>query len=65
MTFMTTRPKSDIVSDAELARAAAAGDRAALAGIYKRYAAPLQAYCVGVVAIATRPPTACKMSSAP
>ncbi len=49
MTFMTTRPKSDIVSDAELARAAAAGDRAALAGIYKRYAAPLQAYCVGVV----------------
>ncbi len=46
---MTTLPKSDIVSDAELARAAAAGDRSALARIYNRYAAPLQAYCVGLV----------------
>ncbi len=49
MTFMTTLPQSDIVSDAELARAAAAGDRAALAGIYNRYAAPLQAFCLGIV----------------
>jgi RNA polymerase sigma factor (sigma-70 family) len=49
MTFNTTMRKSDIVSDAELARAAAAGDRAAMAGIYKRYAAPLQAYCAGLV----------------
>ena len=36
MTFTTTLPKSDIVSDAELARAAAAGDRTALAGITGR-----------------------------
>jgi RNA polymerase sigma factor (sigma-70 family) len=49
MTFTTTLPKSDIVSDTELARAAAAGDRAALAGIYNRYAGPLHAYCVGIV----------------
>ena len=49
MTFMTTLPESDTVSDTELARAAAAGDRAALAGIYNRYAAPLHAYCVGLV----------------
>jgi RNA polymerase sigma factor (sigma-70 family) len=49
MTFTTTLPKSDIVSDTELARAAAAGDRAALAGIYYRYAGPLHAYCVGIV----------------
>src|ERR1700722_20355051 len=46
MTFTTTLHKSDIFSDAELARAAAAGDRAALAGIYHRYAGPLHAYCV-------------------
>ena len=49
MTFMTTLPESDIVSDSELARDAAAGDRAALAGIYNRYAAPLHAYCVGLL----------------
>lgn len=49
MTSMTTLPKSDIVSDAELARAAAAGDRAALASIYHRYASPLHAYCVGLL----------------
>ncbi len=49
MSYMTTLPKSDIVSDAELARAVAAGDRAALAGIYNRYAAPLHAFCVGIV----------------
>jgi RNA polymerase sigma factor (sigma-70 family) len=49
MTLMSTLPKSDHVSDAELATAAAAGDRAALAGIYNRYAAPLHAYCVGIL----------------
>ncbi|WP_082459842.1 MULTISPECIES: RNA polymerase sigma factor [unclassified Mycobacterium] len=49
MTSMTTLPNSRIVSDADLARAAAAGDRGALAGIYNRYAAPLHAYCVGIL----------------
>ncbi|BBZ38082.1 RNA polymerase sigma factor [Mycobacterium conspicuum] len=49
MTSPITLRKSGIASDAELARAAAAGDRAAMAGIYKRYAAPLHAYCVGIV----------------
>lgn len=49
MTFMTTSRENEIVSDADLARAAAAGDRAALAGIYNRYAAPLHAYCMGMV----------------
>jgi RNA polymerase sigma factor (sigma-70 family) len=49
MTSMTTAPKSEIVSDADLARAAAAGDRAALAAIYHRYAAPLHAYCSGIL----------------
>lgn len=49
MTTMTTLPESDMVSDTELARAAAAGDRAALAEIYNRYAAPLHAYCMGLV----------------
>ncbi|OBG41452.1 RNA polymerase sigma factor [Mycobacterium sp. E3198] len=49
MTFMTTLPKSRIVSDTDLARAAAAGDRAALAAIYNRYASPLNAYCLGLM----------------
>lgn len=49
MTLMTAPPNTDILSDAELARAAAAGDRAALAGLYNRYAGPLQAYCAGMV----------------
>ncbi|MGD1171908.1 RNA polymerase sigma factor [Mycobacterium seoulense] len=49
MTSMTTLPNRPIVSDADLARAAAAGDRAALAAIYNRYAAPLHAYCVGML----------------
>ncbi|MCV7119125.1 sigma-70 family RNA polymerase sigma factor [Mycobacterium nebraskense] len=46
---MTTVPKNRIISDTELARAAAAGDRAALAAIYNRYASPLHAYCVGML----------------
>jgi RNA polymerase sigma factor (sigma-70 family) len=45
----TTTPPARILSDAELARAAAGGDRAALAGIYHRYAARLHDYCVGLV----------------
>ena len=39
----------DIVSDAELARAAAAGDRRAFAMIYDRYADRLHDFCVGMV----------------
>jgi RNA polymerase sigma factor (sigma-70 family) len=39
----------DIVSDAELARAAAAGDRRAFAVIYDRYADRLHDFCVGMV----------------
>ncbi|OBF62259.1 hypothetical protein A5787_16590 [Mycobacterium sp. 852002-50816_SCH5313054-b] len=49
MTFMTTLPKNRVISDTDLARAAAAGDRAALAAIYNRYASPLHAYCVGLM----------------
>jgi RNA polymerase sigma factor (sigma-70 family) len=49
MTSITTLPKTDVISDTELALAAAAGDRAALAGIYNRYAARLHAYCVGLL----------------
>ena len=43
---MTALPDFNIVSDAELALAAAAGDRAAFAGIYDRYADRLHYYCV-------------------
>uniref|UniRef100_UPI001E585E16 RNA polymerase sigma factor n=1 Tax=Mycobacterium sp. Marseille-P9652 TaxID=2654950 RepID=UPI001E585E16 len=39
----------DIVSDAELARAAAGGDRRAFAMIYDRYADRLHDFCVGMV----------------
>jgi RNA polymerase sigma factor (sigma-70 family) len=39
----------DIVSDAELARAAATGDRRAFAMIYDRYADRLHDFCVGMV----------------
>jgi RNA polymerase sigma factor (sigma-70 family) len=39
----------DIVSDAELARAAAMGDRHAFAEIYDRYADRLHDFCVGMV----------------
>ena len=39
----------DIVSDAELARAAATGDRQAFAMIYDRYADRLHDFCVGMV----------------
>jgi DNA-directed RNA polymerase specialized sigma24 family protein len=49
MTFITAQPEGDILSDADLARAAAAGDCAALAGIYNRYAARLHDYCLGLV----------------
>ena len=39
----------DIVSDAELARAAATGDRSAFAMIYDRYADRLHDFCVGML----------------
>ena len=39
----------DIVSDGELARAAATGDRHAFAMIYDRYADRLHDYCIGMV----------------
>ena len=46
---MTALSDWDIVSDAELACAAAAGDRRAFAGIYDRYANRLHDFCVGMV----------------
>jgi hypothetical protein len=46
---MTAIPSWDVVSDAELAGAAAAGDRAAFAGIYDRYADRLHDFCIGMV----------------
>jgi RNA polymerase sigma factor (sigma-70 family) len=45
----TTTPSVRIISDAELAVTAAAGDRVALGAIYHRYAGRLHAYCVGMV----------------
>jgi RNA polymerase sigma factor (sigma-70 family) len=46
---MTALPDWDIVSDAELASSAAAGDRGAFAGIYDRYADRLHDFCVGML----------------
>jgi RNA polymerase sigma factor (sigma-70 family) len=48
---MTAIPGPDIVgpTDAELAGAAAAGDRGAFAGIYDRYADHLHDFCIGMV----------------
>ncbi len=50
---MTAVPNPDIVehagTDAELARAAATGDRGAFAGIYDRYADRLYDFCVGML----------------
>ena len=46
---MTALPDWDIASDAELAGAAVAGDRAAFARIYDRYADRLYDFCVGMV----------------
>ena len=46
---MTAIPDSDLVGDADLAVAAAAGDRAAFAEIYDRYADRLYDFCVGMV----------------
>ncbi|WP_206428490.1 RNA polymerase sigma factor [Mycolicibacterium stellerae] len=50
---MTAVPHWDIVgpaeTDADLARAAAAGDRVAFAGIYDRYADRLHDFCVGML----------------
>src|SRR6478609_8209463 len=50
---MTAVPHWDVVgpvdTDADLARAAAAGDRGAFAGIYDRYADRLFDFCVGML----------------
>ena len=46
---MTAVPDSDLVSDAQLTLAAAAGDQAAFAEIYDRYADRLYDFCVGMV----------------
>ena len=46
---MTALPDWDVVSDAELACAAAAGDRAAFASIYDRYANPIHDFCIGML----------------
>jgi RNA polymerase sigma factor (sigma-70 family) len=52
-TVMTAAPNWEIVgpaeTDAGLARAAAAGDRGAFAGIYDRYADRLHDFCVGML----------------
>ena len=45
----TTAPPVRVLSDAELATAAATGDRVALGAIYHRYADRLHDYCVGLV----------------
>jgi RNA polymerase sigma factor (sigma-70 family) len=42
-------PEWDIVTDAQLVCAAAAGDRAAFASIYDRYADPLHDFCIGML----------------
>jgi RNA polymerase sigma factor (sigma-70 family) len=46
---MTALPDWDIASDAELAGAAAAGDRSAFGGIYDRYVDRLYDFCVGML----------------
>jgi RNA polymerase sigma factor (sigma-70 family) len=46
---MTALPDWDVVTDAELAVAAAAGDRAAFASIYDRYADPIHDFCIGML----------------
>lgn len=46
---MTALPDWEVVSDAELACAAAAGDRRAFASIYDRYADRLHDFCVGML----------------
>ncbi|MGK2870356.1 MAG: RNA polymerase sigma factor [Mycobacterium sp.] len=49
MTSITAPSHGGITSDADLAIAAATGDRAALAAIYHRYARRLRDYCAGIV----------------
>ncbi|MFZ0902398.1 MAG: sigma-70 family RNA polymerase sigma factor [Mycobacterium sp.] len=46
---MTALPDWDIATDAQLAGAAAAGDRGAFAEIYDRYADRLHDFCIGMV----------------
>jgi RNA polymerase sigma factor (sigma-70 family) len=45
----TALPNWDVVTDAELATAAAAGDGAAFGAIYDRYANPLHDFCIGML----------------
>lgn len=45
----TTAPSARVLTDAELAAAAATGDRIALGAIYHRYATRLHDYCVGLL----------------
>ena len=49
MTGFATSSTSSLDDDASLARAAAAGDRKAFAGIYDRYADKLHDFCVGIL----------------
>ena len=46
---MTALPDWEMAGDAELASAAAAGDRDAFAGIYDRYADRLHDFCIGML----------------
>ena len=46
---MDARPRPDARDDAELARVATAGDRAAFAAIYDRYADRLHDFCWGLL----------------
>jgi RNA polymerase sigma factor (sigma-70 family) len=46
---MTALPDWDVASDAELVRAASAGDRQAFAEIYDRYGNRLHDFCIGLV----------------
>jgi len=64
---MTAVPSWDLVdprhTDAELVGASMAGDRAAFAQIYDRYADRLHDFCVGMLRDSTLPPTASRRRS--
>ena len=49
MASLTAPPPVRVLSDAQLATAAATGDRVALGAIYHRYSGRLHDYCVGLV----------------
>jgi hypothetical protein len=46
---MTASPDWNVVTDADLVRGAAAGDRAAFGGIYSRYSDRLYDFCISMV----------------